>query len=293
MQAVRVLDPKVLDAPMTLIAETVRAASGASGTGTVFAINHNGDNGLITLRYRLRSADIQMAQEPFEADGHKFSRGSFIIRGVSQADLDAAAKATGLTAYALSAAPTVATHPARAARIALMHTWQSTQTEGWWRQALDVNGIPYDYISVQDVAKNANLRERYDVILFGPGAAGQAVIDGMPMWRNAMPWKKTAETPNLGGFAESDDIRPGLGWEGLMHLDAFVKQGGVFVGAVGSAQFAVQFGLTDGVSVNAAGAGSRVVGSLLRTKLVDDTSPLVTVWPTISRSTATAAAASA
>jgi len=156
----------------------------------------------------------------------------------------------------------------------LMHTWQSTQTEGWWRQALDLNGIPYDYISVQDVARNPNLRDKYDVILFGPGPSGQSIIDGMPMWRNPMPWKKTAETPNLGGFAETDDIRPGLSWQGLMNLDAFVKQGGVYVGAVGTAQFAVQFGLTDGVSVNSAASGSRVVGSLLRTKIVDDASPL-------------------
>jgi hypothetical protein len=282
VQAVRVLDPKVLQAPMTLVTGTVTAASGVTpstalgaGGATIFAINHNADNGLITLRYKLKNADIQMAREPFEADGRKFSRGSFIIRNVSQADLDAATKAVGLTAYALSAAPTVAAHPARAARVALMHTWQSTQTEGWWRQALDFNGIPYDYISVQDVAKNANLREKYDVILFGAGAGGQGVIDGMPMWRNPMPWKKSSDTPNLGGFAETDDIRPGLGWEGLMHLEAFVKQGGVYVGAVGTAQFAVQFGMTDGVSVNTAGTGSRVVGSLLRTRIVDDTSPLV------------------
>ncbi len=176
----------------------------------------------------------------------------------------------------LSAAPSVPMHPARAARVALMHTWQSTQTEGWWRQALDFNKIPYEYISVQDVAKNANLREKYDVILFGPGGgAGQSIIDGMPMWRNAMPWKKTATTPNLGGIAETEDIRPGLGWQGLMNLDQFVRQGGVYVGAVGSAQFAIQFGLTDGVSANTAGTGSRVVGSLLRTRLVDETSPIV------------------
>ena len=194
---------------------------------------------------------------------------------MSAADLDAATKAVGLSAYALASAPTVPTHPARAARVALMHTWQSTQTEGWWRQALDLNGIPYDYISVQDVARTPNLREKYDVILFGPGASGQSVIDGMPMWRNPMPWKKTAETPNLGGFAETDDIRPGLGWEGLMHLETFVSRAACTSVPSGSAQFAVQFGLTNGVSANAAGSGSRVVGSLLRARLVDDASPMV------------------
>ena len=114
------------------------------------------------------------------------------------------------------------------------------------------------------------------MILFAPGGgAGQAIIDGLPMWRNAMPWKKTADTPNLGGFAETDDMRPGLGWEGLMHLERFVREGGVFVGAASSAQFAVQFGLTHGVTVNTAGTGTRVVGSLLRTRVVDDTSPIV------------------
>ncbi len=44
-------------------------------------------------------------------------------------------------------------HPARAARVAILHTWSSTQTEGWWRQAFDVYGVPYDYIEPQDVAK--------------------------------------------------------------------------------------------------------------------------------------------
>jgi len=277
VQAVRVLDPKVLDAPMQLVSGGVNPPSGVAGSGgTIFAVNHNADNGLITLRYKLKGADIQMVEEPFESSGIKFARGSFVIRGVSQSDLDAAAKESGVQAHAISAAPSVAMHPARAARVALMHTWQSTQTEGWWRQALDFNKIPYDYISVQDVAKTPNLRDKYDVILFGPGGgAGQGIIDGMPMWRNAMPWKNTAATPNLGGIAETDDIRPGLGWQGLMNLDQFVRQGGVYVGAVGSAQFAIQFGLTDGVSANAAGTGSRVVGSLLRTRVVDDASPIV------------------
>jgi hypothetical protein len=276
VQAVRVLDLKVLDVAVQVVSGAAAPPAGVNGTGTVFAINHNGDNGLITLRYKLRNADIQMTEEPFESNGVKFARGSFVIRNVPQAELDAAAREAGVQAHAISAAPGVAMHPARAARVALMHTWQSTQTEGWWRQALDVYKIPFTYISVQDVANTPNLREKFDVILFGPGGgAGQSIIDGMPMWRNPMPWKTTPATPNLGGIAETDDIRPGLGWPGLMHLEQFIKQGGVYVGAVGSAQFAIQFGLTDGVSANAAGTGSRVAGSLLRTRVVDDTSPLV------------------
>ena len=89
-------------------------------------------------------------------------------------------------------------HPVRAARVAIMHTWQSTQTEGWWRQAFDFNGIPYTYISTQDVAKDPNLNAKYDVIVFGPGGGNsRSIIEGMPMWRNPIPWKVTPETPNI------------------------------------------------------------------------------------------------
>jgi hypothetical protein len=96
----------------------------------------------------------------------------------------------------------------------------------------------------------------------------------MPMWRNPMPWKNSPETPNISTLAQTDDIRPGLGWNGLQNLETFVAKGGVLVGVANTAEFAVQFGLTNGVSVNNAKNGS-VVGSLLRTKLVDETSPIV------------------
>ena len=46
----------------------------------VFAINHNADNALATLRYRFKDAEIEVAEEPFEAGGQKFNRGSFIIQ---------------------------------------------------------------------------------------------------------------------------------------------------------------------------------------------------------------------
>ncbi len=105
-------------------------------------------------------------------------------------------------------------------RIALMHTWLDTQTEGWWRMALDKLGVPYDYISTQDVAKMRDLRAKYDVILFGPVAYASTalIVNGMPMWGQPMPWKTTTLTPNLGRIAETDDIRPGLGADGVAHL---------------------------------------------------------------------------
>jgi hypothetical protein len=273
--AVRVMDPKVLDAPMTRVTGEVRAAGGVTGSGNVFAINHNGDNALATLRYALAAADFQAAEEPFEAAGQKFARGSFIVRGVSSSDLDRITRDLGVRAYALSAAPSVKTHPLRAARVAIMHTWAGTQTEGWWRQAFDILKIPFTYISTQDVAKNSNLNATYDVIVFPPaGTSGQGIIDGMPMWRNPMPWKNSPETPNIGTWAQTDDIRPGLGFDGLQHLKDFASRGGVLIGSGNTADFFINFGLTNGVSINQP-TGNTVVGTLLRTRIVDDASPIV------------------
>jgi hypothetical protein len=272
VQAVRVMDAKVLDAQVQRVQGEVRASGGvtsadaqvkASGTvteSTGFVIRHNGDNALATLRYRMKDVDFQVAEEPFEADGEKFGRGSFIVRG-NGADLHKHATELGIKVYAVKTLPTVKTHPARAARVAILHTWTSTQTEGWWRQAFDFLSIPFDYISTQDVAKDANLNAKYDVIVFPP--SGGSIIEGMPMWRNPMPWKNTPETPNLGTIAQTDDMRPGLGWNGLENLQNFVKRGGVLIGVNNTADFAVQYGLTNGVSVNQARAlGSRLPAAL-------------------------------
>jgi hypothetical protein len=272
VQGVRVTDVKVLDAPMERIKGDVSAPCGVTGEGTVFAVNHNADNALISLRYRLKDADIQIAEEAFDSGGTRFARGSFIISNVSRTDLDSAAKELGLRAHALSSAPAVKTHAGRAARVAILHGWSNTQTEGWWRQAFDAYRIPYDYIDPQAVRDTANLRAKYDVIVLGPGGS-QALVQGTPLWRNPIPYRHSTETPNVGTWAETDDTRIGMGLQGLAHLKEFIDAGGLFLASNSSAEFAIN-NFTYGVSVNRPGSGSRVVGSLLRTRIVDQASPL-------------------
>ncbi len=278
VQVVRVTDTKVLDAPMEKVTE-VRAPGGVSGSGAVYAINNNADPTLAELRYRLKDTSFDAAEEPFEAGGHKFNRGSYIVRNISSSDLQNAASELGVKVFALDVAPDVKTHPTHAARIALLHTWQSTQTEGWWRIALDNLKIPYDYISTQTVSREADLNAKYDVILFPPTGGGgnpTGIIKGSPTdWGNALPWKKTAETPNLvvNNGDETDDMRPGLGWDGLEHLQAFVKKGGVLVTVADTANFAATFGMLDGVSVSP-GQRERIVGSVVKTRIVDGASPI-------------------
>src|SRR5256714_7141437 len=269
VQVMRVTDTNVLSAPMELVKGEVRAAGGVSGSGPVFVINHNTDTRLATLRYRFKDAKVEVSEEPFELEGHKFNRGSFVYHNVSRDQLDAAARELGLTVYAAAAAPTVKTHAVKAPRIAIMHTWLATQDEGWWREAFDQLKIPYDYISTQDAARTSDLNARYDVIVFAPVGTSrpQQIIEGMPMTGNPLPWKTTDKTPNIGKLDSTDDMRPGLGWQGLANLQSFVRKGGLLITATDTSNFAISFGLTPGVAVQPP-QRLRVTGSILRSKFV-------------------------
>jgi hypothetical protein len=277
VEVTRVTDPKVLDVTMERVKE-IHAPGGVSGDGTIYAINNNAEPSLATLRYKLHDASIEAAEEPFESGGKKFSRGSFLLRNVSRAELNTAISDLGFQAIPVSAMPSVKTHPVRAARIAFVHTWLSTQAEGWWRIALDNLGVPYDYISTQTVSKISDLNAKYDVILFPPVgffSSPTAVINGLPStWGNPLPWKNTPETPNLVGKNDStDDMRPGLGWEGVGNLESFVAKGGVLLTATDTSRFALSIGLADGVSVGNA-QKLKIVGSVVGARLVDSRSPI-------------------
>jgi hypothetical protein len=277
VQVTRVTDAKVLDVAMERVKD-VRAPGSVSAEGTIYAINNNAEPSLATLRYKLHDASIEAAEEPFESGGKKFSRGTFLIRNATRAQLTDAISDLGLQATPVSAMPSVNTHPVRAARIAFVHTWLSTQTEGWWRLALDNLGIPYDYISTQTVSKSSDLNAKYDVILFPPVGfftSPTAIINGYSTaWGNPLPWKNTPETPNLVGKNDStDDMRPGLGWEGVANLQNFVAKGGVLLTATDTSRFALSIGLADGVSVGNA-QKMKIVGSVVGTRLVDGASPI-------------------
>jgi hypothetical protein len=282
VQAVRVADVKVLDAPVEKMTAAIRVKGGVTrpstavttGTGSVYVVNHNADIALVTLRYTLKNAAFEAAEEPFDADGKTFNRGSFIIKNAAAAEVEKAATDLGLQIVAMGAAPSVKTHPVRAPRVALLHTWLSTQTEGWWRQAFDSAQVPYTYISTQQITNDASLNAKYDVIVFPPvGRGPEGIVNGMPMWGNALPWKKTAETPNLGSEDQTDDMRPGLGYTGVANLQTFVRKGGLFLTVMDTADLAVSTGFTPGLSVTAR-QRLRIVGSVVRSKTIDATSPI-------------------
>ena len=185
VKTVRVDDPGVLAAPMTLVAGPVKAPGGlarlGAGAAQAYVINNAADSQLATFLFMTKSIPrwegikIQVAEKAFEAQGRKFNAGSIVIKpsGEQASYLDGFFSGMGdeggeINAFAVPAAPDVPAHDLVVPRVAVMHTWQSTQAEGWVRIALDDCRIPYDYISVLDVRDTAKLRDKYDVILFGP-----------------------------------------------------------------------------------------------------------------------------
>ncbi len=265
----RVTDASLLKASMSPVTDPATLTAKLAGSGDIFVIPNTGQSTLLGLVYKLGASHIAIAEKPFDANGQHLNAGSLIVSGVAEATLLPVLKTTSLNAMRLSAAPTVATHSATAPRIAFMHTWLATQTEGWWRYAFDHAGVPYDYISTQTVAAQDDLRGKYDVIVFAPVAhvTSDQILNGMPLYGNALPWQKTELTPNIGGLDATPDMRPGLGYTGLEHLQKFIGSGGLLITCEDTAQFAIDTGLAPGVTI-APHNESRVVGSVLNTAFV-------------------------
>ena len=257
VKTTRVVNTSILDAPMQKVEGEIHAPGGVRGAGSVLVINDNTDNSLATFRFRFANLKMEAAEQPFDMGGQKFNAGSFIIREGDRAQIDAAAKELGLVVHAVGAAPNVPMHELAAPRIAIMHNWQSTQNDGWFRIALDTHKIPYTYIADTKVRVTPNLRQQFDVIImppmtgFGPSGLSEE-LKGLPMRGEPMPWKNTAEMPNLvaPGIDTSDDIRGGLGYSGLENLAEFVKDGGLLMAIQGSAELPVAGGMTDMVNVS-------------------------------------------
>ena len=283
VKTVRVDDLAVLKVPMTLVTGEVKSPGGmtklAGGAAQAYLINHAAENALATFRFKNKDLKIQAAEKGFEAGGKTFNAGTFIIKTADnpanlESVLDEAGKLHGLPVTAVAAVPAVAMHEIPVPRIALVHNWQSTQNEGWVRIALDELQIPYDYVSVHAVRDTAKLRDKWDVILFGP-SSGDALglVSGLQGDR-PMAWKKTPITPNLGSEDSTDDMRGGIELEGVLHLRDFVKDGGLFITLTSSSSLPVQFGLAGGISVRQT-TNLWARGSVYKADVADKTSPIV------------------
>jgi hypothetical protein len=271
---IRPITQKVEYGQLTMLTAEAKAPGGIEGSGAIVIVDHTTDNNLVSLRFRHADVKMQAAEEDFEVSGRKFRAGTFIIPAGDRAKLEPTLKTLGLTGYAVASAPTVRTHDLDVPRIGYVHSWARTQDEGWVRAALDTYGVPYTYFG--DIRlREGNLRQKYDVIIYPHvGGNAQSQVAGIPKTGSApLPYKKTAETPNLGALEQADDIRGGMGWEGLMELVKFVQQGGTLITEGSTSTIFPEYNVTSGVTVeNPTGLFAR--GSIMRGVIADRRSPI-------------------
>jgi zinc carboxypeptidase len=270
-----VADKAILDQKMDLLTADAKAPGGIEGTGSVLVVDHTADNNVVTFRFRHKDVKMSAAEDDFEIAGHKFRAGAIIIADADRAKLEPTLRDLGLSAWAVASAPSVKTHDLDIPRIGYVHSWTRTQDEGWVRAALDTFGVPYTYFADQKL-KDGDLRSKYDVIIFPHvGGTAQSQVNGMAMiGRAPLPYKKSAEFPNLAFVDSSDDIRGGMGLQGLVELAKFVQEGGTLITEGSTTTIFPEYAITSGVTVENP-ARLFVRGSVLRGKIADKKSPIV------------------
>ena len=269
-----IAEPGGLDQQMALVTADVKAPGGIDGTGPVLIVDHTTDNNLVTFRFKHKDVAMEAAEEEFEAGGRRFRAGAFIIKNANRTALEPTLTSLGLSALAVAAAPTVRAHSLDVPRIGYMHSWANTQNEGWVRAAFDTYGVPYTYFG-DIVLREGNLRQKYDVIVYPHvGGTAQSQVNGLPKTgASPLPYKKTADTPNLGALDQADDIRGGMGWEGLTELVKFVREGGTLITEGSTSTIFPEYNVTSGVTVESP-EGLFVRGSVMRGVFSDRRSPI-------------------
>jgi hypothetical protein len=267
-----ITDKAILDAAVEPVAQ-VKLTGNVAGTGSLFAVAHNGSNNMITLRARLKDVRVQAAEKEFKQGDVTFPAGSFVVSG-DAARVRSAIEPLGLAAIAVPAAPSVPLHDVNLPRLAVYSTWGGTQDVGWVRYAFDKFEVPYDLIYKEQV-RRGDLKSRYDVIVVPHqvGTAKRLVFDidsrGTPI-----AYKKSDQFKYLGMYGESDDITGGMGVEGVVELDRFVKAGGVLVTLGASSFLPAEFGLTPKVDAARTSAQFYSPGAIIEAEILRPDNPI-------------------
>src|SRR5690349_5691333 len=282
VKTVRVLDKSVLDVPATLLTDDAKVTGQLTGpaSAVAYGINHNTDNTLATLRFRLKDVKMSAAVDSNDIAANEFYTGSFIIKKDGNPQdlrtrLESAVTELGLKAMGVDKLPEVKTHDLAVPRIAIVHTWINTQNEGWFRIEFDRLQIPYTYISDQVIRDTPNLREKFDVLIFPPvGGSAQTIVNGMPKRGDPIPWKQSPVTPNFGNSPDqTDDMRGGMTVAGVANLQKFIEDGGLFITIGGISQIPIDYGITSGVSIQQTDK-LQARGSIYNSTIADRKSPI-------------------
>jgi hypothetical protein len=273
--AVKTVDDRtILDAPATLLTADVTTTGRLSGAGDTTIVRHDGALNLITLRYRLRDLPVRAASAAFKVGDTEYPAGSFVISG-NAVRVRKEVESLGLVGAAVSVAPEVETVDVDLPRLAMFTTWSNTEKVGWVRLAFDRWAIPYDLIH-KDHVKQGGLRSKYDVIIMPhQGNNGKSIVYEQPKLSKPLPYKKNDKFKSLGLYAETDDVRGGMGLEGAAEFAKFVQEGGVLVTFGVTSFFPADFGITLTVDARPPAPGWYAPGPYVQAELLEPSHPVL------------------
>jgi hypothetical protein len=267
----KVQDSTVLSKPMTMLTADAKVDGTVSGAGATLVVKHVGDWRSAMLAWKAAPAKVSVADSAFTVEGKSYPAGTWLV--ADGAPAREAVKALGMTAVATGSV-TVKQHDVKLPRIALAHSWMSTQDEGWVRWTFDNIGVPYTYISDQQF-KTPGLLEKFDVVVY-PHVGGTlgTMLNGRPKVGPPVPYKKTALTPNLGDIDQTDDMREGMSLEGAAALRHWVEKGGMLLVEGNSISVPVGLDFAGGVQIVPPRA-LEARGAVFRSQVVSGDSPIM------------------
>lgn len=261
-------DKAILDAPASLLTADVTTAGTVAANGPVTIIKHNGSLNLITLRYRLKDVPMKGAKAAFKVGDAEFPAGSLIVESAGDR-VRKEVESLGLVATAAASAPGVETVNVDVPRVAVYTTWSSTEKPGWVRLAFDRFEIPYDLIHKDHVQAGANLRAKYDVIVMPhQGQNGKSIVYEQPKLSKPLPYKKNDKFKSLGMYAETDDVRGGMGLAGAAEFQKFVEDGGTLITMGVASYFPAEFGIAKGVDAQNTAPGFYAPGPYVNSEIL-------------------------
>lgn len=239
--------------------------------GAYWAVRPAASAHSIAARWALEDVPMQAAETPIVVGRDTIPAGAWLIAmdALSADRVRAWAAEYGLDVVAVpeGAVRDVPHHDLDLPRIAVLHTWTSTQDEGWVRYTLDQAGIPYTYLADTEIG-GMDLRARFDVILF-PSQRGSAqrIFQGIDSKFGPLAYTKTPEYPSHGFPDATEDMTGGMGYAGLAALNDFVRRGGTLITLGTTSAFPVEFGMVRGVSMTSP-QGLFVPGSIVQGEVV-------------------------
>lgn len=252
------------------------------GNGNTYVLDYKAQNTVLPAMYWAKSqnkkATLSVLDEMQVVGGDTLLPGSVIFKGLTRGQSDKIGSQYQLDLIAVANAPGGKQHEVTLPRVAIYHSWFSTQDEGWSRYTFDERGIPYTSIDKDDL-KAGDLRKKFDVILV-PRMRGNVgdFIYGVDSKFGPMPFTKTAEYPSHGMPDATNDMTGGPGMEGMGQLKAFIDAGGVVVTLDNSTKMVAETGIARELEPYQA-SGLFHPGSVVTVKARQSNSPVLYGYP--------------